>query len=350
MTLNEAVEVARAFGTDKSAAFVNGVLDAVLRELRETDRMKKSGPGPRHHEPGEKGVARWPCTRSATSTGARARSTPSSTGWRRTPADRSARVTRSSSSATTWTGGRTAPACSTGRSGWRRRPRPARARSACSSGGNHDQMMLDYAAGTGDTEVWWMNGGRTTLAAYQERGDLVLPQDHLGFLHRTPLVAERDGFAFVHAGLDTRRTVAENLADPDPGIVLWTREHLARDLSKWETPVVCGHTPVPEPINTPHLIGIDTGAVFAGRPGFGRLTAVALPERPVRRGPDGRGVAGGACPPPARGQAARRLAVDRGREAGAEGRRLRPHPRQRRRGRTRGRTRGGAWHVRTGRA
>ena len=145
--------------------------------------------------------------------------------------------------------------------------------------GNHDQMMLDYAAGTGDTEVWWMNGGRTTLAAYQERGDLVLPQDHLGFLHRTPLVAERDGFAFVHAGLDTRRTVAENLADPDPGIVLWTREHLARDLSKWETPVVCGHTPVPEPINTPHLVGIDTGAVFAGRPGFGRLTAVALPER-----------------------------------------------------------------------
>lgn len=45
VTLNEAVEVARAFGTDKSAGFVNGVLDAVLRDLRETDRMKKSGRG-----------------------------------------------------------------------------------------------------------------------------------------------------------------------------------------------------------------------------------------------------------------------------------------------------------------
>lgn len=45
VTLNEAVEVARAFGTDKSASFVNGVLDAVLRELRESDRMKKSGRG-----------------------------------------------------------------------------------------------------------------------------------------------------------------------------------------------------------------------------------------------------------------------------------------------------------------
>ena len=45
VTLNEAVEVARVFGTDKSPAFVNGVLDAVLRELQGTDRMTKTGRG-----------------------------------------------------------------------------------------------------------------------------------------------------------------------------------------------------------------------------------------------------------------------------------------------------------------
>lgn len=45
VTLNEAVEVARAFGTDKSAAFVNGVLDAVLAELRQSGRLVKSGRG-----------------------------------------------------------------------------------------------------------------------------------------------------------------------------------------------------------------------------------------------------------------------------------------------------------------
>ena len=45
VTLNEAVEVARVFGTDKSPAFVNGVLDAVLRELEGTDRMRKTGRG-----------------------------------------------------------------------------------------------------------------------------------------------------------------------------------------------------------------------------------------------------------------------------------------------------------------
>lgn len=45
VTLNEALEVARAFGTDRSASFVNGILDAVLRELRETGRLNKSGRG-----------------------------------------------------------------------------------------------------------------------------------------------------------------------------------------------------------------------------------------------------------------------------------------------------------------
>ncbi len=145
--------------------------------------------------------------------------------------------------------------------------------------GNHDQMMLDYVDGAGDSELWWANGGRTTLESYAARGDLRLPADHVEFLRRTPLAAEGAGCAFVHAGLDTRRSVADNLADLDPSIALWTRQHLGADLSAWEKPVVCGHTPVAEPLDQPRLIGIDTGAVFAGRPGLGRLTAVALPER-----------------------------------------------------------------------
>jgi len=45
VTLNEAVEVARAFGSDNSAGFVNGVLDAVLSDLRSAGRLNKSGRG-----------------------------------------------------------------------------------------------------------------------------------------------------------------------------------------------------------------------------------------------------------------------------------------------------------------
>ena len=149
--------------------------------------------------------------------------------------------------------------------------------------GNHDQMMLDYALGTGDTELWWANGGRATLDAYSARGDTRIPEAHIGLLKRTGLAFEpggaADGFVCVHAGLDPRRTVADNLAHPDPAVVLWTRAHLAADLSLWERTVVCGHTPAPDPVSEPALIRIDTGACFSDRPGLGTLTAVRLPER-----------------------------------------------------------------------
>ena len=95
----------------------------------------------------------------------------------------------------------------------------------------------------GDVDLWWANGGRTTLSNYAARGDWPLPAAHLDFLRRTPLVHEEAGFAFVHAGFDPSRPVAASLANPDPDIVLWTRAHLGADLSAWEMPVVCGHTP-----------------------------------------------------------------------------------------------------------
>ena len=45
VTLNEAVEVARAFGSDNSAGFVNGVLDAVMKDLHAAGRLHKTGRG-----------------------------------------------------------------------------------------------------------------------------------------------------------------------------------------------------------------------------------------------------------------------------------------------------------------
>ena len=45
VSINEAIEIARRFSTDKSDKFVNGVLDAVLDTLRSTGKLKKSGRG-----------------------------------------------------------------------------------------------------------------------------------------------------------------------------------------------------------------------------------------------------------------------------------------------------------------
>jgi transcription antitermination protein NusB len=45
VTMNEAIEIARSFSTEKSDKFVNGVLDSILDDLTKEDRIKKSGRG-----------------------------------------------------------------------------------------------------------------------------------------------------------------------------------------------------------------------------------------------------------------------------------------------------------------
>ena len=45
VTINELIEVAKIFSTENSGKFVNGILDAILEELRRTDGLKKTGRG-----------------------------------------------------------------------------------------------------------------------------------------------------------------------------------------------------------------------------------------------------------------------------------------------------------------
>jgi len=45
VTINEAIEIAKKYSTEKSGLFINGILDSVLQELRESGRLKKSGRG-----------------------------------------------------------------------------------------------------------------------------------------------------------------------------------------------------------------------------------------------------------------------------------------------------------------
>lgn len=45
VTINEAIEVAKKYSTPRSGQFINGILDAVLLQLQEEGRLKKSGRG-----------------------------------------------------------------------------------------------------------------------------------------------------------------------------------------------------------------------------------------------------------------------------------------------------------------
>jgi transcription antitermination protein NusB len=45
VTLNEYIEIAKYYSTSKSSTFINGILDKVVREMRETNMFEKSGRG-----------------------------------------------------------------------------------------------------------------------------------------------------------------------------------------------------------------------------------------------------------------------------------------------------------------
>ena len=147
--------------------------------------------------------------------------------------------------------------------------------------GNHEVFFLQYLNGeTQDADVWQLNGGTQTLDSYRvEDGRIYIPEEHVNFVRETKMYHDTPGFFFVHAGLQPELTVAQNLQISSEKTYLWDRHHFNARFLAWEKPVICGHTPHPEPIDHPQLISIDTGCVYYMYPGMGRLCAVRLPER-----------------------------------------------------------------------
>jgi N utilization substance protein B len=45
VTINESIEIAKSFSTEKSGQFINGILDAILEDLNRTKKLRKSGRG-----------------------------------------------------------------------------------------------------------------------------------------------------------------------------------------------------------------------------------------------------------------------------------------------------------------
>jgi len=45
VTLNEIIEIGKSYSTERSGKFINGILDAVLKKLREEEKIQKKGRG-----------------------------------------------------------------------------------------------------------------------------------------------------------------------------------------------------------------------------------------------------------------------------------------------------------------
>lgn len=144
--------------------------------------------------------------------------------------------------------------------------------------GNHEQAMLAFMRDPIENRAWLMHGGTETLLAYgiqppptlgAEDAQIIevgarlkekLPGEHLAFLEGLERYAEYGDYAFVHAGLDPAKPLAEQ-TDAD---LFWIRQRFIGDRRPLSHRVVHGHTPVENPHADRRRIAIDTGAYASG--------------------------------------------------------------------------------------
>lgn len=163
------------------------------------------------------------------------------------------------------------------KSGWRR---------ICLCG-NHEHAMAAAMVNRKDFARWLEFGGVETLMSYGlSRDDIYaardstaaharlveafIPQEHVAFLARLPVLLQTPDYIFVHAGLRPQVAI-EDQAEQD---LLWFRDPQAPEFDFGKV-VVHGHTPVAEPLVTAHRVNLDTGAYATGR-----LTAMFFGEQP----------------------------------------------------------------------
>ncbi len=139
--------------------------------------------------------------------------------------------------------------------------------------GNHERMLLNALAGI-QVEMFLDNGGEQTLRSYglDRDGLRRLPQAHLDFLGGLPLLHQSQDYIFVHAGLRPGVPLASQVERD----LLWIRHEFIDARPDFGRPVVFGHTPLPRPLITRNIMGIDTGAVYGNM-----LTCLKLPEKRV---------------------------------------------------------------------
>ncbi|NIQ94113.1 MAG: serine/threonine protein phosphatase, partial [Desulfuromonadales bacterium] len=124
--------------------------------------------------------------------------------------------------------------------------------------GNHEQMLLDFLAGT-DHLAFLLNGGNATLASYQtETSRPSLPAEHLNFFSNLRSHYIYEDFIFVHAGLRPGVPIEEQ-QERD---MLWIRGEFINSDYDWGKKVVFGHSPQPDVLRKANMIGLDTGAVY----------------------------------------------------------------------------------------
>lgn len=143
--------------------------------------------------------------------------------------------------------------------------------------GNHEQLLLDFLAGTLDLSLWKQVGGGATLQSYgiqagqppaflasqaalRQALDEALTERHARFYADTVPYFVAEPYLFVHAGL--RPGIP--LQQQHPADLMGIRRQFLEFEGDLGHIVVHGHTPSPRPEFKHNRINLDTGAYSTG--------------------------------------------------------------------------------------
>jgi len=141
--------------------------------------------------------------------------------------------------------------------------------------GNHESMLLETLVNEGFLPEWNRNGGSATLKSFGIRSLKQLDKSYIDFFKGLQYYCLIDNFLFIHAGFN------DYLSDPfeDKYPMIWSRRENYTNPVLKDKIIIHGHTPVMELTcrqeiqNKNQVINIDTGCVYAGIEGYGRLSA-----------------------------------------------------------------------------
>ncbi len=147
--------------------------------------------------------------------------------------------------------------------------------------GNHEELMLNAHIDFFVKDRWLNAGGRKVLASFgvDEMDMSAIDPIYWQLLSESKEYYEKEGFIFVHAGLNF------DLDNPLEAIrdMRWIRDWHEEINYDWlgSRKVVHGHTPVtPAEVRQMHqvfsekqVLDLDTGCVYPSQKGFGYLTA-----------------------------------------------------------------------------
>ncbi|WP_412545127.1 metallophosphoesterase family protein [Maricaulis sp. MIT060901] len=156
--------------------------------------------------------------------------------------------------------------------------------------GNHEQTLLTFLNDHQIGPEWGKHGGVETLASYgvslpkrrtnpddwapcQAQLRENMPAHHLAFLESLPVMADREPYLFVHAGIDPETPLGEQSSKT----MMWIREPFLSFNGRFERFVIHGHSADKKPTRKRYRLGIDTGAYITNT-----LTAVRLDKRGAR--------------------------------------------------------------------